>query len=69
VELVGGSFVMLAFMAIMFLGVVYGYFTIRGSGISQHPYGGSGAPGAKAPSNAFGRDESQLMSNWSHGTR
>ena len=62
---------MVIFMVIMFFGVVYGYFTIKGSGIAQHPHGKiySGAPGAKGPSNAFSRDESQSMSSWSRGTR
>jgi hypothetical protein len=71
VALADGSWEMLAFMAIMFFGVVYGYYTIKGSGISQHPHGKiySGAPGAKAPSNASSRDEAQRMSDWSRGTR
>ena len=71
VAVVSGSWEMVGFMAIMFLAVVYGYFTIKGSGIAQHPHGKaySGAPGAKSPSNAFGRDQGQRMSDWSRGTR
>ncbi len=67
----GGSWEMVIFMVIMFFGVVYGYYTIKGSGIAQHPHGKiySDSPGAKGPSNAFGRDESQSMSSWSRGTR
>ena len=69
--LAGGSWEMVIFMVIMFFGVVYGYYTIKGSGISQHPHGKvySGAPGAKSPSNASSRDASQSMANWSRGTR
>ena len=71
VAMAGGSLEMVVFMAIMFFGVVYGYYTIKGSGISQHPHGKvySGAPGAKSPSNAWSRDQSQRMSDWSRGTR
>ena len=71
VALVGGSYVMLAFMAILVIGVVFGYYTEKGSGISQRPYGkvNGGAPGALGPGSASGRDDRVRMSDWSRGTR
>jgi hypothetical protein len=59
------------FCIVMFVGVVYGYYTVDGSGIAEHPshdiYGG--APGAFSPARASGRDEVALIANWSRGTR
>ncbi len=56
---------------VMLVGVIYGYFTVEGSGIAEHPYGDmhGGAPGAFAPASAAGRDETVSMRNWSRGTR
>jgi len=57
--------------AVMLIGVVYGYFTVAGSGIAEHPYGDmhGSAPGAFAPASASGRDQSISIGNWSRGTR
>ena len=62
--------VMLAFMAIAFMGIVYGYFTAAGSGITPRPYGNryGGAPGAWGSSDVSGKDHRE-SSNWSRGTR
>ena len=48
------------FCFVMLAGVVYGYFTVGGSGIAETPYGKvyGGAPGANGPS-----------SDWTRGTR
>jgi len=56
---------------VMFVGVVYGYYTVSGSGIAEHPFGKiyGGAPGAHGPASASGRDESVSMRDWSRGTR
>jgi hypothetical protein len=56
---------------VLLVGVIYGYYTVSGSGIAEHPHGKiySGAPGASAPASASGRDESIVMRNWSRGTR
>jgi hypothetical protein len=56
---------------VMLVGVIYGYFTLTGSGIAEHPFRDThgGAPGAFAPASVFGRDESISISNWSRGTR
>jgi hypothetical protein len=59
------------FMVLMFVGVVYGYFTARGSGIAERPYGKiyGGAPGAYGPGSASGRDDRERLANWTRGTR
>lgn len=59
VALTGGSFILLGFMVIMFFGVVWGYYTISGSGINKHPNDGlDGAPGSEGPSEASGKGRS-----------
>ena len=59
------------FCLIMFAAVVYGYYTAKGSGIAETPYGKiyGGAPGAYGPGSASGRDERVSMSDWTRGTR
>jgi hypothetical protein len=59
------------FCIVMFVGVVYGYYTVSGSGIAEHPFGKiySGAPGAFGPARASGRDELVSIGDWSRGTR
>jgi hypothetical protein len=56
---------------VLLVGVVYGYYTVSGSGIAEHPYGKiyGGAPGAFGPGSASGRDERVTMRDWSRGTR
>ena len=55
----------------MLIGAVYGYYTVDGSGIAEHPYHDvhGGAPGAFAPAAVSGRDKTVSMRNWSRGTR
>ncbi|HEX8051785.1 MAG TPA: hypothetical protein VF517_02260 [Thermoleophilaceae bacterium] len=68
--LAGGSWIMVGFMAFLFVGVVVGYYTQAGSGITARPYGKiySGAPGAIGPSDVSGKDHREVVS-WSRGTR
>jgi hypothetical protein len=56
--------------AVMLVGLIYGYYTVDGSGIAEHPYHDvyGGAPGAFSPASASGRDESVAIKNWSRGT-
>ena len=65
------SIVPIIFCVVMFFAVVYGYFTVGGSGIAEHPYKRvhGGAPGATGPGSASGRDDRVSMGNWSRGTR
>jgi hypothetical protein len=53
------------------IGVVYGWFTVRGSGISETPYGKvyGGAPGAFGPGSTSGHDDRVSMRDWTRGTR
>ena len=57
--------------AVMLVGLIYGYYTVDGSGIAEHPYHDvyGGAPGAFSPASVSGRDETVAMRNWSRGTR
>jgi hypothetical protein len=59
------------FCIVLLIGVIYGYYTVDGSGIAEHPYRNvyGGAPGAFAPASASGRDETVSMRNWTRGTR
>ena len=65
------SIVPIIFCVVMFVGVVYGWYTVSGSGIAEHPHGKiySGAPGAHGPASAIGRDHGVDIHNWSRGTR
>ena len=64
----------LIFCAVMLIGVVYGYYTVDGSGIAEHPYHDvyGGAPGAFAPAAAIGprrdRSDRELVARHSLGT-
>ena len=71
IALAGGAWIFLAFLVVAFFGVVYGYYTVKGSGITPRAYGKSygGAPGAKVGGDASGRDRYQRMNDWSRGTR
>jgi uncharacterized membrane protein len=65
-----GSWVMVGFCVFLFVGVVIGYYTQRGSGITARPYGKvyGGAPGAFGPGDVSGRDPRERV-DWSRGTR
>jgi hypothetical protein len=65
-----GSLVMIAFMAIGFVGIVIGYYTQAGSGITARPYYNryGGAPGAWGASDVSGKDHRERV-DWSRGTR
>jgi hypothetical protein len=68
VALAGGSFIFLGVMIVGLMGVVYGYFTITGSGIDEHPNDGrDGAPGSEGPSQASGMGRSTGDTGDGHG--
>ena len=56
---------------VLLIGVIYGYYTVSGSGIAEHPHGNiySGAPGAHRPASASGRDARVDVRTWQRGTR
>ena len=45
----GGNLIMAAYIFVAMVGLVFGYYTLRGSGINVHPWDGYGAPGSKLP--------------------
>jgi hypothetical protein len=61
---------MVGFCLFVFVGVVVGYYTRAGSGITPRPYGKvyGGAPGAIGPGDVSGRDPRERV-DWSRGTR
>jgi hypothetical protein len=66
-----GSLIFLAFLAIAFFAIVFGYFTRTGSGINPRPYGKiyGHAPGANTPGEVSGRDPNLAsVRDWSRGT-
>lgn len=70
VAVVGGSYILLGFMLLLFLAVAFGYYTIRGSAIDAHPNDGlDGAPGSEGPSDVSkGRAADGEGTFSSHGT-
>lgn len=57
--LAGGSLIFLGVVVALFFAVVYGFYTIRGSGINKHPNDGlDSAPGSEGPSQASGKGRS-----------
>ena len=48
---VGGSWIIVAFAVVMLFVLAYSYYSVKGSGIDQHPSDGlDGAPGSEGPS-------------------
>jgi hypothetical protein len=67
VALAGGSFTFLTVIVVLFFAVVYGYYTIGGSGINEHPNDGlDGAPGSQGPSQASGMGRSPGTTSENH---
>jgi hypothetical protein len=64
--LAGGSLVIVIFAIVLFFAVVFGYYTRRGSGISQTPYRPEDGP-PESPSE-LGHDTTQDVRNWERGT-
>ena len=68
IALAGGSFIFLGVVIVLFFAVVYGFFTIAGSGINSHPNNGlNGAPGSAGPSHAAGMGRSTGNTSDGHG--
>jgi protein-disulfide isomerase len=64
--LAGGSLIFAAFLVVLFFVVVFGYYTRRGSGISQTPYRRPGGP-PESPSE-LAHDTTQEVRSWERGT-
>ena len=71
IPIADGSWIFLGVTILMFFGVVFGFYTVKGSGIAERPYGKvyGGAPGAIGPGNASGRDSRERLADWSRGTK
>lgn|SRR5437763_686037 len=54
----GANLILGAYIVVAIAGIVIGWFTIKGSGISSHPWDGHGTPGAKLP------DQFQHFADW-----
>jgi hypothetical protein len=69
--LAAGSGIFGAFLVFLFIAVVYGLYTVTGSGISERPYSKiyGGAPGASGRGSVSGHDERITVRNWSRGAR
>lgn len=70
IGLAGGSWIFLVVILLILVGVIYGFYTRKGSGIDQHPHNAeSQAPGAKGSSEISGKDEGEGSAFDTHGTR
>jgi Thioredoxin len=64
--LAGGTWIFVAVVVALFLVFTYGYYTRRGSGISQTPYRRPGGP-PESPSE-LAHDTTQRLQDWQRGT-
>jgi protein-disulfide isomerase len=64
--LAGGSLILLIVIVVFILALGFGYYTVRGSGISLTPYRRSGGPPESPPEIAH--DITQDVRNWERGT-
>jgi hypothetical protein len=64
--LAGGSLIFGVFIVVLFFVLVFGYYTVKGSGISKTPYRRADAP-PEAPSE-LSHDRLAEVGNWQRGT-
>jgi hypothetical protein len=63
----GGSWIFAVFIVVLFLVIVYSYYTRRGSGINQRPYADlDHSSGPESPSE-LAHDTTQEVRNWDRG--
>ena len=68
----GGATIFLIVVIVMLLGLAYGYYTRKGSGIDQHPQGGErgqAAAGADGPSRISSAEDETEGAPSTYGTR
>ena len=70
-ELADGTWIFLGVILVWLASIVYGYYTVKGSGISETPYEKvyGGAPGARGPASVSGKDNRVTLRDWSRGAR
>jgi hypothetical protein len=65
--------IIIIFCVVMFIAVVFGYYTVKGSGISETPYNKmySSSAGAHGKANVSGKDDREGVDakTWQRGTR
>jgi hypothetical protein len=64
--LAGGWWIFLIFVIVFLFAVIYGYYTVRGSGINLRPYRRAGGP-SESPAQV-GHDITSDVRNWERGT-
>lgn len=65
-----GAWIFIVVLLVILAGVIYGFYTRRGSGIDEHPHdGGNGAPGAEGRSEVSGKDQGEGSALSDHGNR
>src|SRR5260370_39130667 len=64
--LAGGSLIFLIVIVVLVLAVAFGYYTVKGSGISLTPYRRAGGPPESPPQ--ITHDITQEVGNWERGT-
>lgn len=64
-----GGVILIVVALVIVAGVVYGYYTRRGSGIEPRRWSGDGAPGAEGEPEVSGKDQGEGSSFDTHGTR
>lgn len=67
IALAGGIWIFIGFVVLFFFAFVFGFYTRKGSAISQRPYRRPGAP-SESPSE-LAHDTTQELRNWSRGTQ
>ncbi len=63
----GGSLIFLGFFVLGVFVLGYTYYTRRGSGISQHPYGDIDHQSGPETPSELAHDVTQDIHNWDHG--
>jgi protein-disulfide isomerase len=64
--LAGGTWIFLGFVVVFLVAVIFGYYTVKGSGISLTPFRREGGPPEAPPEVAH--DITQDVRNWERGT-
>lgn len=64
--LAGGWWIFLIFVFVFLFAVIFGYYTVRGSGINLRPYRRAGGPSESPPQ--VGHDITTDVRNWERGT-
>jgi protein-disulfide isomerase len=64
--LAGGWWIFLIFVFVFLFAVIFGYYTVRGSGINLRPYRRAGGPPESPPQ--VGHDITTDVRNWQRGT-